>query len=595
MEELSFDDLLGLANWDFEGFMQSSQEEVINGSKEDLESYLIKGEKIITLLKEKTKRKNFLKAPFMDCVNFNLYSNKNESEKEEYLMSCIRDKMIRPALDECMGAENLVTCFDSFTDLFMEFKERFTCKGLSTGEYPERVMHSFFRRKPGYYRTMEVSVINSGDKEPTLTYSPLGSKAQLTRKQSGSGYSLRGYGKYVTVANAGEYFAYLVLYFNLRKRVQELLSCLTEEEKLDNKVYCMLMSEQFEIINRYNKNGIVYVQEKAMTHNYIKTFMVTYSIPYKVMTTDEEMANRELHTIGVMEFSPLFYLSPLVTKDDFVFYRNYSYCSAKSWRILCGEHSRNVSMMLFKLLFEEYIEDKSDDEIRRQMDTDYAKSYQTKKNIPAKHIEAMAASGFNQYFDYVELDEDCDLSKVPELEKEFRALATYLNWGKKEEVSLRFRRLGNHKASGLYYPALKCLCVDIRSPHSLAHEYFHMLDYENGEASRGHKFGKVLYKYREELEKYIASLPGTDPVREQFQGKTKYSKTYYFQPTEVFARCGEMYLVRHMRVDNSLVKPDGGFAYPKSDDLMKAIVEYYDSFLGLVEVHDDKILKVASN
>lgn len=47
----------------------------------------------------------------------------------------------------------------------------------------------------------------------------------------------------------------------------------------------------------------------------------------------------------------------------------------------------------------------------------------------------------------------------------------------------KVRKLGNHKALGLYYPEAKVLVVDVDSPSSFIHEYGHLLDYKFGKVS----------------------------------------------------------------------------------------------------------------
>ena len=133
---------------------------------------------------------------------------------------------------------------------------------------------------------------------------------------------------------------------------------------------------------------------------------------------------------------------------------------------------------------------------------DYARSFQTKKNIPQKYIKAMAKSGFNEYFGYVEFDEECDLALMEELYKEYGAFAKELKVQKFPEVSLRFRKLGNHKASGLYYYTLKCLCVDVRFPGSFVHEVGHAIDYHLDHISEKYAFHEVSERSEQLLKDY---------------------------------------------------------------------------------------------
>lgn len=238
-------------------------------------------------------------------------------------------------------------------------------------------------------------------------------------------------------------------------------------------------------------------------------------------------------------------------------------------------HCMAWAQALFLEMMEEYRKDKSRKVFLKEL-SDRDKVWQTKKNIPDKIVKAMQKSGFNNFFGYVEFDEETDLHSMAEIEKEWNAIASLFHWKKREEVSVRFRKLGNHHATGLYFPALKCLCVDIRSPSSMIHEYFHMLDFEENDLSRGQSFYTCEILYAETLKEYMSGLPETDPQRMQWEGKTKYNRSYYLEPTEIFARCGEMYMTSILKIDNSLCRPQKGFAYPENPELLSEIERYFN-------------------
>lgn len=245
------------------------------------------------------------------------------------------------------------------------------------------------------------------------------------------------------------------------------------------------------------------------------------------------------------------------------------------WRALgtCvyGDH---IAEAFCKLRLMEEQSKRQYDEARR-LASDYAKVYQTKKNIPDKTVKAMSESALNDWFGYVEFDEDVDLERVHEFEEDFTALQTILHQPCMSEYQIRLRKLGRHHAAGLYFPTLKCLCVDLRTLWSTAHEYFHLLDYHYGSLSQKASFEPVYNRYS-----YV--LNGNAENIKKVCGSSKYGLDYYLMPTEVFARCAEMYLVRVLKVENSLVKPDDtkSFAYPDDEVLMEDIEEYFgDVFL----------------
>lgn len=199
----------------------------------------------------------------------------------------------------------------------------------------------------------------------------------------------------------------------------------------------------------------------------------------------------------------------------------------------------------------------------------HARSFETKKSIPKNIINSMKSSSFNKYFYYVELDQDCDAKNVEEIAMEFKTFHdTYFPNLTTDNTAIRFRKLGNHKAAGLFYPSVNCICVDLSHPSSLVHEYGHCIDYNSGNLSNSPEFGKVLDRYSE-------LLKGNTAAKEL---KGKYDLGYYLIPTEVFARSFEMYVTRELKVQNSICKQDDKtmFAYPKDEILMKDIIDFFE-------------------
>ena len=97
--------------------------------------------------------------------------------------------------------------------------------------------------------------------------------------------------------------------------------------------------------------------------------------------------------------------------------------------------------------------------------SDYAKSFETKKNIPQKQLQVMRNTTFLKNFSFVEIDELVDIKKFNLIQKEFFILNESLKLSKylKNKPELRFRRLGKLKVEGVYYPFKKCICIDINN------------------------------------------------------------------------------------------------------------------------------------
>ncbi|MCM1561697.1 MAG: hypothetical protein NC123_19510 [Butyrivibrio sp.] len=217
---------------------------------------------------------------------------------------------------------------------------------------------------------------------------------------------------------------------------------------------------------------------------------------------------------------------------------------------------------------------------RNEMARTIATAYITKKNIPQKTLEAMEHTLFKNYFKYVEFDEEVDLDAVKTLEKEFKIInEAYFSGKAFFDVKLRFRKLGKHKASGLYYPTIHTLCVDLRSPSSFIHEYFHMLDDQMGDLSLGRAFQDIVGEYKKAFLKELEHLE--TGIQAQLKGSSKYNLSYFFRRAEIFARCGEIYFVRVPKVESSLIKPDLKYAYPASEQLDELIKNYYEDLLDV--------------
>ena len=233
--------------------------------------------------------------------------------------------------------------------------------------------------------------------------------------------------------------------------------------------------------------------------------------------------------------------------------------------------------------------------------SDCARAYETKKNIPEKVLNVMENTKFLEDFKYVEIDEDTDLSKFHEIEKEWSKVKVALNLDKylgNEMPELRFKKLGKHRALGLYYPSIKCICVDTISPSSFIHEVAHFIDYTAGEGqlSLENNFFEIISEYKKAYLKYVNENKEVD-------SNVKYlirKESYFFTPTEIFARCMEMYLVdkgvktSFLKIKDDL-KMSSGYV-PLTDRFKCRIEKYFDELLTLnlevLEKEEPKIKEI---
>lgn len=313
----------------------------------------------------------------------------------------------------------------------------------------------------------------------------------------------------------------------------------------------------------------------------------TYDACYKALHSLDDPSNVQFHFVSgqaqlcyaylLKERIPFHYLLTQFKRKESVYWTPFP--DSKSTR--SGDVIESKGMLLLADLFRIIAAQKYSHQqmisYYRDLDKSYAKSYMLKKTITQKAQKAMENSLFNDYFGFVEFDIDTDLNKVEEIAKEFQAVKeTYFPSVDSKENAIRFRKLGQHKALGLYYPSLACLCVDIHSPSSLIHEYGHLIDYCYGNLSDKAEFCTVSKLYIEQLDK---ALETDEALQKKMKSGSKYNRAYYTMPTEIFARCFELYVSQCLGVRNSIVPatfPQEGI-YPANPQMLETISQYFAS------------------
>lgn len=209
---------------------------------------------------------------------------------------------------------------------------------------------------------------------------------------------------------------------------------------------------------------------------------------------------------------------------------------------------------------ESYIEENYDIILQANYEKDIekqvrAKAWQTKEHINQQTQSIMDTTRLNQYFRFVEIDNEVDLSLFPLFEEELSALQHVLP--KSEEAVrpiLRLRKLGNYKALGLFAPVNQTIAIDFRDNHtfdedryspngvgiqSFIHEYAHFLDYfyADTQLSMQEDFRSIVHQYRQTLNNEIQYLDKNNYLTKK--------AAYYTTPTEVFARAFELYVFQN--------------------------------------------------
>lgn len=176
----------------------------------------------------------------------------------------------------------------------------------------------------------------------------------------------------------------------------------------------------------------------------------------------------------------------------------------------------------------------------------HAKAWQTKKHINKATQAIMRQTQLNKTFSKVEIDNDVDLKLFSDFENEVGRLTKVLPKGT-QPAELRLRKLGNHKAKGLFVPFTNTIVVDFRKPSEIYQNAIGAVE-TPGYASFVHEYGHYLDFNYSDKEKIPLSLSGDfQKLLKEYQTNLKdYSltdkeKSYYGTPTEVFARAFELY------------------------------------------------------
>lgn len=271
------------------------------------------------------------------------------------------------------------------------------------------------------------------------------------------------------------------------------------------------------------------------------------------------------------------------------------YGTAEKYNNLGNTKDAELIAFFANFLIELNREEEEEIKAIRKLSSDYATSFQTKKNIPQVILDKMEATLFLNHFGYVEFDESVDLEKIEQIEEEWVEINKKINLPIAKDHSLRFRRLGNHKAGGLYFPGVNAVCVDLGSPSSMIHEVLHMIDYQNHKdtLSSQYDFRGIIDMYRDVTNELVEKLDNTDAFKVKWKGSSKTNKVYFHSSKEIFARCGEIYIKQILKIDSSLVKGDThNILYPKDKDLLSLIEKYYSN---VIKIASDKAIKDDKN
>ena len=182
--------------------------------------------------------------------------------------------------------------------------------------------------------------------------------------------------------------------------------------------------------------------------------------------------------------------------------------------------------------------------------------YQDKKNINKSTLKVMHEwdQYFKGYFKRVEIDNEVDLHKIEQIKAELLATVKKLPRIKNNLPILRFRKLGNYHAWGMFTSINNTIALDFRNNgvdgsciQSFIHEYGHYLDSnwhrQQGVLSLDEPYHLILHT----VQNYLLS----------HDVKHKYKNSeYILAPSEIYARSFERYLSSNGLHNNLIRQPN---------------------------------------
>lgn len=248
-----------------------------------------------------------------------------------------------------------------------------------------------------------------------------------------------------------------------------------------------------------------------------------------------DYANCKLYSIGFLLIAST--LESVVRKfisDESYSIFNYS---SKSWK-----YSKWLSV--YETALDTIINVEYNHSLNREYARESGKTISTFRTDKKYQDETLNKSTlFNKMgFRKVEIDtqkyegETFDYEEFSKVEQDFLGVLDRLPQAK-AQPELKFRRLGKHKAWGIYSPALNILAVDVRHTESFIHEYGHYLDFKHGDEvySEMSTFFPIIKAY----EKKLTELAEDSKYAQKLTAKRM---SYYLIPTEVFARAFELWM-----------------------------------------------------
>ncbi|QKF59224.1 hypothetical protein [Aliarcobacter lanthieri] len=156
-----------------------------------------------------------------------------------------------------------------------------------------------------------------------------------------------------------------------------------------------------------------------------------------------------------------------------------------------------------------------------------ANSHKNKLSIISELSEHLKQCTF-KYVQAIEIDADGDPKKVFNVISQIERLKINI----KEKFVLKFRKLGNHNAKGLYLGGLNIVAEDVRDSSALLHEIAHCIHIGNQQINNSKFVNYMISK--------LSSKIDFENIPDKFKIEAARKNNYYNDPKEVIARALEI-------------------------------------------------------
>ena len=175
--------------------------------------------------------------------------------------------------------------------------------------------------------------------------------------------------------------------------------------------------------------------------------------------------------------------------------------------------------------------------------TKIATAFTDKKNPDKTRQHMMETTPLNQHFKKVEIDNEVDPQEMQQFEQDYHnTLHKLPPIPTNKKPALRIRKLGKHKAIGLYSVNHNTIAIDVRDSSAFIHEYGHYLDLtvKNSQSTQ-QQFAPLRNQYKK-------AIWADNAIADK-------DKQYYTTPTEIHSRMFEIYAHEKLGINNKLINP----------------------------------------